>query len=50
MEKIQDDILNDLGDAPDEVSIVPIEGMTWAHERNGAPCPPRRTEPINMSR
>jgi hypothetical protein len=30
---------HDLGDAPDEVSIVPIEGMTRAHERNGAPCP-----------
>jgi hypothetical protein len=30
---------HDLGDAPDEVSIVPIEGMTRAHERYGAPCP-----------
>ena len=30
---------HDLGDAPDEVSIVPIERMTRAHERNGAPCP-----------
>ena len=30
---------HDLGDAPDEASIVPIEGMTRAHERNGAPCP-----------
>ena len=30
---------HDLGDAPDEVSIVPIEGVTRAHKRNGAPCP-----------
>jgi len=29
---------HDLGDAPDEVSIVTIERMTRAHERNRAPC------------
>ena len=28
----------DLGDTPDEVSIVTIERMTRAHERNRAPC------------
>jgi len=28
----------DLGDTPDEASIVTIERMTRAHERNRAPC------------